>query len=342
MSCRYKTPSCHRSSRGRRDTLRPLIPILILGLASCASPPPPEPQELPETVVTDASLPRLEVNGALLHGEVFGAPESPLIVALHGGPGGDYRSIRSLSALADAYRIVLFDQRGAGLSERFAESEISLDRYVEDVIALIDAYSPDGTAHLIGLSFGGQLAALVAGRYPERIRSAVLLEPGPLNAELAASGPVTGFSWELFALGSEAARGARAIVGPDEHAAEDFRMGYIVYRANPAYACDPTAAPESDVSWRFGSAAFAAISRDLAPPRTGHLDLASPLAASGIPTLFIAGTCNTVIGEAYQRRQMELIPGSEIAVVQDAGHELLRDQPARTLDAISAFLARHR
>ena len=48
---------------------------------------------VPRTVDEDLELPSITLNGTMLHAEAYGNPEDPMIVAIHGGPGGDYRSL---------------------------------------------------------------------------------------------------------------------------------------------------------------------------------------------------------------------------------------------------------
>ena len=83
-----------------------------------------EPGNLvPKTVDQDATLPSILVNGALLHSQAFGPEDSTLIICIHGGPGGDYRYMLNCKTLATkGYRVVFYDQRGAGLSQRFPKS----------------------------------------------------------------------------------------------------------------------------------------------------------------------------------------------------------------------------
>src|SRR5688500_337754 len=80
-----------------------------------------EPGNLvPKTVDQDLSLPSINVNGAMLHSEAFGHPDSTIVVVIHGGPGSDYRDLLISKSLADeGYRVVFYDQRGSGLSQRF-------------------------------------------------------------------------------------------------------------------------------------------------------------------------------------------------------------------------------
>ena len=104
-----------------------LAPLLLpIALAGCLD--PDEPGNLvPKTVDEDPALPRIEVAGTLLHAEAFGDPTAPTVMVLHGGPGGDYRSLLPLRALADdGYRVVFWDQRGAGLSQRHDASTYTL------------------------------------------------------------------------------------------------------------------------------------------------------------------------------------------------------------------------
>ena len=69
-------------------------------------------------VAQDPSIPHITINGVTFHAETFGDPANPVVIAIHGGPGVDYRSMLSLQALSDQYFVVFYDQRGTGLSPR--------------------------------------------------------------------------------------------------------------------------------------------------------------------------------------------------------------------------------
>jgi proline iminopeptidase len=62
-----------------------------------------------ETVEQDSSIPHITLEGATFHAETYGDPENPVVIVVHGGPGGDYRSLLSLQALADQYFVVFYD-----------------------------------------------------------------------------------------------------------------------------------------------------------------------------------------------------------------------------------------
>jgi class 3 adenylate cyclase/esterase/lipase len=79
---------------------------------------------------------------------------------------------RWLLRLASYARVLIFDKRGTGMSDRVNELP-GLDQRIDDVRAVIDAAGMDRPA-LFGLSEGGSLAALFAATYPNRCRALVL------------------------------------------------------------------------------------------------------------------------------------------------------------------------
>ena len=82
------------------------------------------------------------------------------------------RLARWLSKLSSFCRVVLFDKRGTGLSDRVAHLP-HMDERMDDVRAVMDAVGVE-RASLFGLSEGGSLAALFAASHPERTRSLIL------------------------------------------------------------------------------------------------------------------------------------------------------------------------
>ena len=143
---------------------------------------PREPGMLvPKTVEQDPALSSISVNGTTLHAETFGNPDSAIIIVLHGGPGGDYRSLLKCRAFADnGYFVVFYDQRGSGLSKRHEKSIYSIQLMLDDLTAVIEHYqkSAGQKVFLLGHSGGAMLATAYINTYPTRVQGVILAEPG--------------------------------------------------------------------------------------------------------------------------------------------------------------------
>ena len=164
-----------RTARWLRFPL-PLI-TSALGATACGDDAvsPARPNSLvPPAVAEDPALPAIEMNGSRCHVETRGDPSRPVIVVLHGGPGGDYRSLLRLSdwfdgySLVDDYFLVYWDQRGTGLSERVDKAELTIDTYVTDLDTLVNRYAPGRQVFLMGESWGGMFATRYINEFPNR------------------------------------------------------------------------------------------------------------------------------------------------------------------------------
>ena len=76
-----------------------------------------------------------------------------------------------LSRLASFSRLITFDKRGTGLSDRVAINELpTLEQRMDDLRAVMDAAGSE-TASLLGVSESGAMCLLFAATYPKRVRS---------------------------------------------------------------------------------------------------------------------------------------------------------------------------
>jgi pimeloyl-ACP methyl ester carboxylesterase/DNA-binding CsgD family transcriptional regulator len=129
---------------------------------------------------------------------------------------------RFLDMLASSGRVVVFDRRGIGLSDRPpGEAEVSPSALCDDIDAVLDATRTE-RAVLVGYSYGGQTAVAFAATRPWRTRALVLLgtpvhtlrtqgcRTGPTQAEFEQYLGSVAASWGT---GSEAARYAPLLVG---------------------------------------------------------------------------------------------------------------------------------
>jgi pimeloyl-ACP methyl ester carboxylesterase len=81
---------------------------------------------------------------------------------------------RFLNRLASLSRLILFNKRGVGQSDRVPESQLpSLETRMDDIRAVMDAAASDRGV-LFGISEGGPMAMLFAATYPDRARGPLL------------------------------------------------------------------------------------------------------------------------------------------------------------------------
>jgi pimeloyl-ACP methyl ester carboxylesterase len=82
-----------------------------------------------------------------------------------------------IDLLAAENRVIALDCRGHGKSGKPHQAEVYGIEMVRDVVRLLDHLSIE-SAHLVGYSMGGRIALKFAARYPDRVRSAVLIAAG--------------------------------------------------------------------------------------------------------------------------------------------------------------------
>ena len=98
--------------------------------------------------------------------------EGPPVVLIH-GLAGDYSAwTNQVQLLKDRYKVIAFDNRGAGKSTQIDEP-ISTQDLAKDTLGLMDHLGIQ-SAHIIGRSMGGAVAQHMALMAPERVKSLVL------------------------------------------------------------------------------------------------------------------------------------------------------------------------
>jgi len=90
---------------------------------------------------------------------------------------------RFLQRLASFSRLIIFDKRGTGLSDRVHESQLpTLEQRMDDVRAVMDAAGSKKAA-LLGISEGGPMCAVFAATYPVRTEALMMFGAYPRAAE---------------------------------------------------------------------------------------------------------------------------------------------------------------
>ena len=117
----------------------------------------------------------IERDGIKVHYEVYGTGPQTLMF-LPGWAIGYARIWKAqLPYFSRYYRCIAFDPRGNGQSDRPAAVEAyQIKEYVDDAVAILDAENVD-KAVMIGISFGGLLATILAAYSPKKTCAAITI-----------------------------------------------------------------------------------------------------------------------------------------------------------------------
>ncbi len=255
----------------------------------------------------------IEVNGTSLRYDVSGDGPSTLVLVHEMGGTLDSWD-RVLPALSNGRRVVRYDTRGAGLSEKI-RGAVTWDQMAGDLAGLLDALGITGKVSLAGIAVGAAIAMHFAVRHPQRVAALVLHGPAPgvSNDRKQAT---------LDRASAVEAGGMRSVVETSlansyppvvRHNLETFAAFRARWLGND---------PES----------FAAINRMLAMENIEH-----ELAKIACPTLFTAGRHDSLRPPAVIRPMANLSPGGQFLEL-NSGHFASVQTPGLVAQAIHSFL----
>ena len=117
---------------------------------------------------------RLQVGDIYLNVSIDGDDNKPTLLFLHGLTDSSSTWRWIVPQLSDRYRVVLFDFRGHGRSDR-AAPYVTPD-FLNDAVAVCEQIAGAGCA-VIALSFGGLIATALAQQHPGLVRAVFLEDP---------------------------------------------------------------------------------------------------------------------------------------------------------------------
>jgi proline iminopeptidase len=315
-------------------------PWLCATLALCGCLDAGDPGNLvPKTVAEDPDLPHVAVADTLLHAEAFGDPGAPILMVLHGGPGGDYRDLLPIRALAgDGYRVVFWDQRGAGLSQRHDAASYTFTKYLEDLRLVIEHHTavPDQPLVFLGHSWGAMFATWFInehGDYGGRVRGAVLSEPGAftkkqLEGFLKRYMASIEFTSELLNDGTW----SRQFMSPADHARADYLAMQLSFGGAPSEHRDPA---KPSPNWRVGAVVNSAL---LKLGLEQGFDWTTNLGDFRRKVLFLRGDLNTAATREHQEELASSYPDADIVTLTNAGHGIVWERSDEYLAHVRDYL----
>ena len=109
-----------------------------------------------------------------LYWEEHGPADGPPVLLSPGLGGSAAYWTPNLAALAEQYRVILYDHRGTGRSDRALQPDLDVDDMADDLLALLDGLGLD-RVRLVGHAAGGLIGLAIALRHPERLASLVVI-----------------------------------------------------------------------------------------------------------------------------------------------------------------------
>lgn len=283
------------------------------------------------------------------------------VIMLHGGPGMTHRYLRpEWDRLADEARVVYYDQRGCGWSER--TDSVSWERHTADLDSIVTSLRSEAPIVLAGSSWGSVLAVLYAYSHPGTV-SALILSGVPdlrgwflpierglpqylLDTMLAAarshespSTPsVSGIRVDSKAVPSDSTvlsetdstsaatkkpRTAEAIIQP-QPVTDSAQVAADSFAVLPALAA------------RMGMACPSTL-----PALRSSISETGPaldsLARIQTPTLIVRGDSITGVGDG-SKELAEVLPNAQVVTIEGAGHDPWFEQPASFFEVVVDFL----
>ena len=270
-------------------------------------------------------MPTVTVSDISIYYETHGEGE-PLLLVM--GYGGNCRWWNTqIPSLSQEYRVVAFDNRGAGRSDK-PDVPYTIEMMAADTAGLLEALAIDA-AHIYGVSMGGMIAQELTLRHPDKVISLILgcTTPGGPNSILADAETLT------FLFDTE--RRKRLTQEEDARETLPYLFTQEFMDKNPELMDAVVASMlEYDVTPIHGyQRQGEAIMRFNAYDRLTEIKA---------PTLVIAGTADRLIPVENSRLLASRIPDAELVILEDVGHGFFTEALEEASKAVLAFLGRHR
>ena len=295
---------------------------------------------VPRTVQFDDALPYIEIDGYKFHTEVFGSNESTPIIIVHGGPGQGFQYMKALRDLSDHHCVIFYDQRGAGLSPRVNKEELTLQKNLEDLNAIVRHFSNGKKVKLFGHSWGGLLVVGYLSKYPETVSQAVLVEPLFLYGGTPAKEWVKKFKqWTSFRKIVPYVIYFPFVKKEDGHEGYDYVATRIANQnSGPPYNCREQRLPPRTFL-RLGYQAHKSILQPVIDhPESFTMDLTDGICNYHGDLMLISSQCSFFGFNYQQKYHIERLPMQTVHVkAQNMGHNLLTLNADWALPVIEKF-----
>lgn len=266
------------------------------------------------------AVPTIEANGIRIYYEWHGPETAPVLVLNNGILMNAAASWAfQIATFARSCRVLAYDCRGQGQSDH-PGSPYSMEQHADDLAALLTTREVE-RAHVLGISYGGEVAQAFALKYPARTRTLVLADT------VSEIGPELRATVETWCERAEAC---------DADGLFDVSVGW---NFSPAFVA---AHPKliADARLRYRQLDLPAVAR-LCAAFLASVDFTSHLPRIAAPTCVIVGEEDRLKGRAYAEVLHRGIAGSELHLLAGAGHASCWERPHEFNTIVLGFLAQH-
>lgn len=293
-------------------------------------------------------MPQAAINGIAIEYEVHGSDDGAPLLLIMGLGSQMIRWPMPLveKLMAADFRVIRFDNRDAGLSQKFTGAPklmdvvaalragkdpgipYRLDDMAADAVGVLD-HLGIARAHVAGVSMGGMIGQLVAADYPDRVLSFTSIMSTTGNPELP---PATPEAMAVITMPApdprndeagfvaHAVRNARVIGSPGYPFDEDFLRARALAEMRRCY--EPLG-----------------VARQMAAV-TANGDRRPKLAKITAPVVVLHGDADPLVPLTGGRDTAANIPGAELRIIPGMGHDVPPGLYGVVVDAIAAAAAR--
>jgi pimeloyl-ACP methyl ester carboxylesterase len=279
----------------------------------------------------------VEARGVRFHVREWGAADAPAILMLHGWMDVSASFQFVVDALRVRWRVLAPDWRGYGLTTSAAADCYWFADHLADLDFLGEALSPDAPMRLVGHSMGGNIALMYAGIRPARVAAVINLEGFGLRDSAATEAPARYARWmdEL-----KKAPTLRDYASLDEVAQRLRRTNPRLSGEAARFLAQHWSQPGPNGRRRV---AADPAHRIVNPVLYRLAEVEACWQQVACPVLWVRAAQTDAIrwaGDAAElQRRSRVFRNVRHAVVEDAGHMLHHDQPAKLAALIEEFLA---
>jgi pimeloyl-ACP methyl ester carboxylesterase len=268
----------------------------------------------------------ISLEDGITHYELGGNEDRPSIVLVHGFSVPYFIFDTTFEHLCNSgFRVLRYDLFGRGFSDR-PKLNYDIHLFVRQLKDLLDTLDLK-KIHLLGLSMGGPITAAFIDKYPEYVRSHILIDPAgaqPIGFSRmlkVATAPILG---ELI-FGLFGSKNMIKNIASDLFTAELVKSFQEKYQVQMQYA-------------GFKRAILSTVRNNMLG---SFLDVYEKIGKSSKPTLLFWGRLDATIPFEHSKDILKAIPQTQFQVIENCGHVPHYEKPEEVHPILLEFLARN-